>query len=123
MTDYIKNEGRINRADNVQRMLRDLTVYDSMQANSFFGKEESCIIDATSLSFSDVTKTIGKSDIVEIQIEHHFSYDILHILLQDGGISEIKNENGTIRYLQNGQQCSVAINKVDYIKIGCVRSV
>lgn len=118
MTYDIRISGKPNRHEDVQKMLKKLILYDVIKAEQLDEKEDTGIIDETAFIFSDGVKKYGKADIAEIIVTHHFSYDNLNIKLLNGTIVQTRNENSLIQYKQNGQTKSVALNKVDYIKIG-----
>ncbi len=77
-----------------------------------------CIIDNESLRFDIEGTLLTRQDICQIDIEHHFSYDTLHIQLVSGGIAMVQIENGRIYATENNIQSEYSLCKIDRIVLG-----
>lgn len=116
--DYIKEKGRKNSYADLEYMNSHLVSYDRLISNHFFEKEQSCIIEESTLTFQIDAFLINKKHIKCIKVEHHFSYDRLLITLKNDLIQQIQLDNHMIYYRNNGSCGSISLSKVDYIFIG-----
>ena len=77
-----------------------------------------CIIDNGSLCFDAGYKILTRRDISSIDIEHHFSYDILSIRTFNGNTVTLKAENRQISATENKVRRTYSLCKIDKIILG-----
>lgn len=118
MIYYIKEKGRNNSYADLQYMDNHLVSYDRLVSNKWFEKEQSCIIEESTLTFKIDSFFIEKKHIKYIKVEHYFSYDNLFITLKNNLIKQIKLDNHMISYRNNSFRNTISLSKVDYIFIG-----
>ena len=117
LVEYIKNDGKSSVGRNAEKFFNDCTsadfLYDKNGAKTLKG-----IILDDSLVFHTSRVVITRDNIDCIRIVHHLSYDELHIELIDGKLITINEENKFLTVNDNGNYCTYALSKLDYIKIG-----
>ena len=114
---YLQNEGRQSQSAEADVLFQNIIPADYLYAN-FYDKSLRCLISEQSLHFQTEGKRIQKDDIDYIKISHHFSFDELHIVLNNGLKVMVKAENAKLLVNYNMEQYEYALCKLDYIKIG-----
>ena len=71
-----------------------------------------------SLKFQTSSGIVTRNDIKKINIEHHFSYDILFITLKNNSVVNSKIENGLIRVDEGNIYNNYSFSKIDKIILG-----
>lgn len=118
LVNYIENDGKITYDGNEAKRFFDKCISaDFLYARSW-NKSLHCIIESNSLNFQTEQGLITRKDILQIRIAHHFSYDELHITLNDGSDRLVIIENGKITVNNGGKFVDYSLCKLDYIKIG-----
>lgn len=116
LVSYIKNGGKETFGNKADLFFKACTVTDRLYSKS--RQRLDCIIPEESLCFNTKFGTLTKSDILIIQIEHHWCYDTLKIEMVDGKYYTIDVENGHIDVTVNSIYYRYAFCKLNYIEIG-----
>ncbi|HAC10656.1 MAG TPA: hypothetical protein DCE65_02210 [Clostridiales bacterium] len=93
---------------------------DYLYSASLWGEKSlHCAIAEESFVFrcSDGT-TIGKRQIARMDIDHHFSYDSIRIILKNGKIKTAVAENKQIAVRENGAYKLYSLAKIDSVITG-----
>lgn len=108
---------RTNYDNNIAYFKNNIVCYDKIVSYKHSNKLKSCIIDEQCLHFKIAKKEIYKKDILTINVEHHFSFDILTIKLITGNEVTIKLDNHLLYYKDSGNIYKVNLSKVDGIAV------
>lgn len=117
LVEYIQRSGKPSEPKAAIEFFRRCIPADYLRARAR-GNDLHCFVLPKSLYFRLPDKSITRDNIVEIHIEHHWSYDVLHFLLKDGGTLALRLENAKILVNDNGHLCEYGLSKLDYIKLG-----
>lgn len=118
LATHICHEGRESYDDNARLFFEKCATADYVHATSWSNSMR-CVIDRSTLCFSDVHGTIPPSQINYVRIYHHRCYDTIHIVLKDGQERTLTRENDKITVTDmSGVTRSYALSKIDYIALG-----
>lgn len=117
LIEYINNGGKVSFGTSANDFFEKCVPADHLYANAW-GKSLHCIINRATLRFKTPQGDISADNIDSIRISHHWSYDELHITMEDGSIKTITLENAKIQVSDNGHISNYALCKLDYIELG-----
>ncbi len=117
MAHYIIQNGQASKRRSAEVFFQKCVAADLLYSNAW-AKSLQCVICEESLCFDTTDRKIGRKDIREIFIKHHWSYDELEIHTLQGHVFYGKAENKTINVVDNGRQKIYAVCKLDWIRIG-----
>ena len=115
LLDYIKNDGEASYYDQIKKCVSKLKSADLILSPS---RNLYCNILDNSLKFQTSSGIVTRNDIKKINIEHHFSYDILFITLKNNSVVNSKIENGLIRVDEGNIYNNYSFSKIDKIILG-----
>ena len=116
--NYIKNEGKISYGKNEAQKFFDKCVSADFLYAKSWDKSLHCIITSESLNIQTEQGLVTRSDISEMHIVHHFSYDEVNITMKDNSYRRAVIENGKITVNDGGKLSDYSLCKLDYIEIG-----
>ncbi len=111
----IKYKNRYNSQENVN-CFNFAVAADYVYSNYYRNKR--CIIDDRSLCFNIDGTQLSRANILKINIDHHFSYDLLNIYLKDGSVKKCKIEDGEIIVNDNNVRKIYSLCKIQTICLG-----
>ena len=117
LIEYILNDGEVSFGMSASNFFDKCTPADYLYEKSH-GKSLLCIINRDTLQFKSSQGIIYANNIISIRISHHWSYDKLHIKLNDGTERVVTTENAKIQVNENGYIKNYALCKLDYIELG-----
>ncbi len=116
LADYIMNYQNRYRSNGNIQCFRSAIAADFIYSDIYHNLH--CMIDEISFCFDVEGKRLNKKDICWIDIEHHFSYDDLHIHLHNGNTITTQIENGRIYAIENNIRREYSLCKIDRIILG-----
>ena len=116
---YITAEGRVSSNEGATRFFGACIPSDYVRAENW-GNSLHCLICDESLRFNVGATILTRQDIRSIQIDHHWSYDDLHIETLDGKHHQVALDNGTLFVQENGHKYGYALCKIAYIELGMI---
>ena len=117
LVEYIINGGNTTFGTCANDFFEKCICADCLYDNKK-GRTLHCIINRYNLRFETAQGIIPTDRIVSIHIIHHWSYDELHILLDNNDKYLIYSENAKIQVFDNGCFKSYSLCKLDYIEFG-----
>ena len=117
LATYIIENGKTSYGNNATLFFDEAIPADYLCSN-LWDKSLHCVICDDFLKMRIYNKSLTRNDIAYITIEHHWSYDNLHIRTYDGVYYNVKLENGHINVIENGYSRMYALCKLDYIELG-----
>lgn len=114
LAEYIKNKGRTSDPHALQALFDSCSSADVIYPkNSIFSLR--CTVSDNSLRFVAPEGTFSRKDIKRIDIEHHFSYDVLVVSLRSGATVRHVSELGTFEIVYNGTKRTYMFAKINAI--------
>lgn len=116
LANYMMNYQNRHRSNGNIRCFSNAIAADYIYSGTY--RNLHCIIDDKSLCFDVEGKCLNKQDISWIDIEHHFSYEDLHIYSRNGNAVTVQVENGRIYATENDMCREYSLCKIDRILLG-----
>lgn len=118
MIEYMKTSGEESNEMEARLFLDECTSSDIIYGKEYY-KKLYCNVSDQSLIFQTERGVVTRKDISTIDISHHLTYDELDILLKDGSVQKVVEENQKIFVKEgDGSVGEYALCKLDYIQLG-----
>lgn len=117
LINHILTCGKVSQQSAVSKFFENCIESDCLFSYTW-NKSLHCIIADESLVFQTENGQIGRKQIKNISVRHHWSYDELTITLKDNAFVQIVQENGALKTFDNGEEKHYNFSKLDYIELG-----
>ena len=116
--DYIVNGGNESYYKEIKKCFDRCREADLIYSSVLYGKRNChCLIDDSSIK--RICNGVSASDIIKIDVLHHFSYDTIKIYMRNGQTLSTTVENGILTAIDTmGNQNTYSLCKIETILLG-----